>query len=88
MEFLGHFSNQVKDNRNKNNNSIDFVYETVEQFCEATSKMLKGFKGECKFIAANKDGDRHFLAALDYRFISTENTIRVYTANLKKYQKK
>lgn len=86
MEFLGHFSNSKI--KNKKNSSIDFVYESVEQFCEATSKMLKNFKGDCKFMAADENGERHFLAVLDYRFISTENTIRVFPANLKKFQRK
>lgn len=86
MEFLGHFSNT--ESNNKKNNKIDLIYPTVEAFCDATSKMIKGFKDDCRFMVANEAGDRYFLTVLDYRYISSENTIRVFPANLKRYQKK
>ena len=86
MEFLGHFTNNKS--KDKKNNSIDLVYSTVELFCDATSKMIQGFNGDCRFMVANDDGDRYFLNVLDYRFISKENTIRIYPENLKKYQKR
>lgn len=86
MEFLGHFSND--ESNNKKSKKIDLVYPTVEAFCDATSKMIKGFKDDCRFMVANEDGDRYFLTVLDYRYISSENTIRVFPVSLKKYQKR
>ncbi len=86
MEFLGHFINNKS--KNKKHNSIDLVYPTVELFCDATSKMIQGFNGDCRFMVANDSGDRYFLNVLDYRVISNENTIRIFPENLKKYHKK
>ena len=85
MEFLGHFT-EVKTNNKKR--AIDLYYPTVETFCEATSKLIEGFKGEGKFVIANEEGERYFLTALDYRYILEENTIRIFPENLRKYQKK
>jgi hypothetical protein len=85
MEFLGHFT-EVKTNNKKR--AIDLFYPTVELFCDATSKLIEGFKEECKFVVANEEGDRYFLTALDYRYISEENTIRIFPESLRKYQKK
>lgn len=85
MEFLGHFT-EVKTNNKKR--AIDLCYPTVEQFCDSTSKLIEGFKDDCKFVVANEDGDRYFLTVLDYRYISEENTIRIFPENLRKFQKK
>ncbi len=86
MEFLGHFINNKS--KNKKNNTIDLTYTTVDAFCDATSKLIEGFKGDCRFMVANDEGDRYFLNVLDYRYVTSENTIRIYPENLKKYQKK
>jgi hypothetical protein len=85
MEFLGHFT-EVKTNNKKR--TIDLYYPTVELFCDATSKIIEGFKEECKFVVANEDGDRHFLTVLDYRYIPEERTIRIFPENLRKFQNK
>lgn len=86
MEFLGHFTN-VKTGKSKQK-AIDLFYPTIELYCDATSKLIQGFNDECKFIVADEEGERYFLTALDYRYISEENTIRVFPVSLKKYQKK
>ena len=85
MEFLGHFTSTSK---NKKNNTIDLEYSNSEAFCEATTKLMSGFKGDCRFMVASDEGERYFLNILDYRYVSTENRIVVWPENLKKYQKK
>jgi len=88
MEFLGHFTNKTKNKKNNNVRTIDLEYTTQEAFCEATTKLMTGFKGDCRFMVANNEGERYFLNILDYRYVSADNKIIVWPENIKKYQKR
>ena len=68
MEFLGHFT-EVKTNNKKR--AIDLFYPTVELFCDATSKLIEGFKEECKFVVANEEGELYIFFFLSSCFICT-----------------
>jgi hypothetical protein len=82
MEFLGQTVSPFKEVKTKWE-PIDLVYENEEKFCEATSKLINGFRDECKFVVSDKNGERHFVYVLDYRYISKYNTIRIYPENLR-----
>lgn len=88
MEFLGHFTNKTKNKKNNTVDTIDLEYTTQEAFCEATTKLMAGFKGDCRFMVANDEGERYFLNILDYRYVSADNKIIVWPENIKKYQKR
>jgi hypothetical protein len=49
---------------------------------------MAGFKGDCRFMVANDEGERYFLNILDYRYVSADNKIIVWPENIKKYQKR
>lgn len=88
MEFLGHCSTAIKKNvKTRNWSPINLVYADSESFCEATSKLIEGFKDECRFVVADKDGERYFVDVLDYRYKSTENTIVLFPEDTKKIKK-
>jgi hypothetical protein len=88
MEFLGHCSTAIKkSNKTKKWEPINLVFTDSESFCDATSRLMEGFKDECRFVVADKDGERHFVYVLDYRYKSTENTIVLYPEKAKKIKK-
>jgi len=88
MEFLGHCSKNISKNaKNKKWNSIDLEFEDSATFCEATSKLINGFKDECRFVIADEYSERHFVDVLDYRFNSSENIIRIFPESCKQIKK-
>lgn len=86
MEFLGQTTNSFKKTNTKWG-PIDLVYENEEKFCEATSKLIDGFHGECRFVIADKYDERHFVYILDYRYTSIYNTIQIYPENVRVIKK-
>lgn len=86
MEFLGHTLSLIKKTKAKWE-PIDLVFESEEKFCEATSKLINGFHDECKFIVADKDDERLFVDVLDYRYVSVDNTIRLFPENVRTVKK-
>lgn len=86
MEFLGHTLSPLKKTGKKWSH-IDLTFDNEEKFCEATSKLISGFKDECRFIIANKHDERHFVDVLDYRYISNDNTIRIFPENVRVVKK-
>jgi hypothetical protein len=82
MEFLGKTENLFKKEKTKWK-PIDLVFENDEKFCEATSKLINGFNGECNFVVTGRNNEKYFVDILDYRYISTDNTIRIFPENVK-----
>jgi hypothetical protein len=85
MEFLGHCSTKIKrNNKNGKWEPINLVYTDVESYCEATSRLINGFNDECRFVVVDKDGERHFVYTLDYRYKTADNTIILFPEKCKK----
>jgi hypothetical protein len=79
MEFLGHTSSKVKKNTKTNKwNSLNVKFEDSEAYCEATSRLINGFKDECRFVVADENGDRYFVDILEYRYDTLNNTIKLF----------
>jgi hypothetical protein len=79
MEFLGHSNESFEFNvESKKWKAITLNYEDVESYCEATSKLINGFKDECRFVIANEEGDRHFVNVLDYVYDTKNNKIKIF----------
>jgi len=86
MEFLGYTVDIVRKSRNKWN-QIDLVFDSQEKFCESTSKLLSGFKDDCRFVIADIDDVRYFVNVLDYRFSSKENIIKIFPEQVRVVKK-
>lgn len=82
MEFLGHTLSPIRKSKAKWE-PIDLVFENEEKFCEATSKLITGFHDECRFVVADRNDERHFVDILDYRYVSVDNTIRLFPENVR-----
>jgi len=79
MEFLGHTSSRIQKNTKTNKwNSLNVSFESSEDYCEATDKLIAGFKDDCRFVVADDSGDRYFVDVLDYRYDTLNNTIKLF----------
>lgn len=87
MDFLGNSLKEIKISSNhKNSNPIDLFYDKVEDFCEATSKLINGFNDSCRFLIESSDSEKYVVDILDCRYNSAENSIRIFPESCRKYR--
>jgi hypothetical protein len=88
MEFLGHTTSKFKKNTKTNKwDALNVMFEDSESYCEATSKLINGFKDECRFVVADEIGDRYFVDVLEYRYDAPNNTIKLFPEDCRMIKK-
>ena len=87
MDFLGNSLKQIMLSSNhKNSNPIDLYYDSVEDFCEATSKVINILNDSCKVSVADSENEKYIIEILDYRCNSKENSIRIFPESCRSFK--
>tara|TARA_R110000868_G_scaffold17137_7_gene75684 strand:+ start:3157 stop:3444 length:288 start_codon:yes stop_codon:yes gene_type:complete len=87
MDFLGNSLKQIMSSSNhKNSNPIDLYYDNVDDFCEATSKVINTFSDSSKASVTDAENEKYIIEVLDYRCDSIENSITIFPESCKSFK--
>ena len=87
MEFLGYIEEAPRKKNSRDWNYVDIQCPDEFSFCDATSKIIRGMKGDCAFKVADLDGKAYIIDVLDVRYHSTEYLIRLWPYEFRKFTK-
>tara|TARA_R110000803_G_scaffold58190_2_gene116417 strand:- start:997 stop:1251 length:255 start_codon:yes stop_codon:yes gene_type:complete len=76
----------MSSSSHRNSNPIDLHYDSVDDFCEATSKLINTFRDSCKVSVTDSENEKYIIEVLDYRCNSTENSIVIFPESCKSFK--
>jgi len=87
MDFIGNSLKPINTGSNyKNLNPIDLVYQTQEEYCESTSKVINALNSSCRVGLLDSDSKKYVVEILDCRYDTSENRITIYPESCRKFK--
>lgn len=87
MDFIGNSLKPIVTGSNyRNLNPIDLVYQTQEEYCESTSKVINALNSSCRVGLLDSDSKKYVVEILDCRYDTSENRITIYPESCRKFK--